>query len=339
MTLRQHLLGGNADSDRPSDLANVILDLLPPARTISREVNRAGLIDITGHADSTNVHGEDVQKLDLYANDLVVNEMRGGGRIAGMASEEVEELISSTEESERNADYVILFDPLDGSSNIDVNISIGTIFSVFRRISPHGPVTLADFLQKGREQVAAGYFVYGSSTMLVFTTGNGVNGFTMDPSTGDFRLSHPDLRIPEFGSVYSCNEGNSEVWDAGTRQYISGLKNKKSPAGKAYSARYVGSLVADFHRNLLKGGIFLYPADRRNPAVPPKGKLRLMYEANPMAFLAEQAGGAATDGTTPILDVEPTEVHQRVALIVGGAGDVKEFEAIYLKALAADGAK
>jgi fructose-1,6-bisphosphatase I len=338
MTLRQYLLGLSGKAAVAPDLGNVILDLLPAARMISYEVNRAGLIDITGHADSTNVHGEAVQKLDLYTNELVVDEMRGGGRIAGMVSEEVEELITVTPEAEHAADYVILFDPLDGSSNIDVNVSIGTIFSVFHRVSPNGPITLADFLQKGREQVAAGYFVYGSSTMLVLTVGDGVHGFTMDPSTGDFRLSHSNVRIPEFGSIYSCNEGNAEVWDEGTRAYIHGLKQKNSPQGKAYSARYVGSLVADFHRNLLKGGIFLYPADRRNPDMPPRGKLRLMYEANPMAFLAEQAGGLATDGTTPIMEVEPTDVHQKVALIVGSAGDVREFEGIYSAALAKSGA-
>lgn len=333
-TLRAHLLGKDAEPiDRT--LADILLDLVPVATGISREVNIAGLAGIIGNADSTNVHGESVQKLDIFSNDLMVGELRATGRIAGMASEEVDEIIPCPSNC-YDAQYVIAFDPLDGSSNIDCNVSIGTIFSIYRRVSPvGGPVEDRDFQQPGTEQVAAGYFLYGSSTMLVYAAGGAVHGFTLDPSTGDFRLSHPDIRTPERGNIYSCNEGNSETWDAGTRAYVAARKKKQEATGKPSSARYVGSLVADFHRNLLKGGIFLYPADRKDPNKPARGKLRLMYEANPMAYVCEHAGGAASDGITRIMEIVPEEVHQKVALIVGGAGDVKDYTEAYAAGMAA----
>jgi fructose-1,6-bisphosphatase I len=336
-TLRTHLVGGQSPlKDRA--LADILLDLVPIATTISREVNKAGLAGIIGRADSTNVHGESVQKLDVLANDLMVEELRAGGRIAGMASEEVDEIIDCPA-SCHDAEHVIAFDPLDGSSNIDCNVSIGTIFSIYRRRSERGgSAELVDFLQPGTEQVAAGYFLYGSSTMLVYTAGNGVHGFTLDPSTGDFRLSHADIKTPARGNIYSCNEGNSETWDEGTRAFVAARKQKQEGTGKPCSARYVGSLVADFHRNLLKGGIFLYPADRKDPTKPAKGKLRLMYEANPMAFVVEQAGGRASDGVTRIMEIRPEGIHQKVPLIVGSADDVREYDAAYAAALASRGA-
>ncbi|MFT4571207.1 MAG: fructose-1,6-bisphosphatase I [Hyphomicrobiaceae bacterium] len=335
-TLRAHLLGTDAEAiDR--SVADIFLDLVPVAATISREVNKAGLAGIIGHHESRNVHGEDVQKLDMFANDLMVDELQAGGRIAGMASEEVEEIIPCPTAC-NDAEHVIAFDPLDGSSNIDCNISIGTIFSIFRRRSPRGTAAvLSDFLQPGTEQVAAGYFLYGSSTMFVYTVGAGVHGFTLDPSTGDFRLSHENIRTPVRATTYSCNEGNSATWDAGTRDFIAGRKQPQAATGKPYSARYVGSLVADVHRNLLKGGIFLYPADRKDPDKPAKGKLRLMYEANPMAFIAEQAGGGASDGVGRIMEIMPDDVHQRVPLIVGSADDVREYNQAYTAATKATG--
>ena len=327
--LRVHLLGRGSGVDVDPEVANILLDTVSAARTISREVHIAAIAGLLGTVNQHNVHGEQQQKLDVLSNDLMVEVLRSAGRVCGMASEEDEDIIAPSSHGE-NADYVIAFDPLDGSSNIDVNISIGTIFSIYRRRSRSGPATVDDFLQPGREQVAAGYYVYGSSTMLVYTAGNGVHGFTLDPSTGEFRMSHAAIRIPERGRIYSCNEGNSDTWDPATRAYVQALKTRDPERGRPYSARYVGSLVADFHRNLLRGGIFLYPADRRDPTVEPKGKLRLMYEANPMAFIVEQAGGLASDGARSILDIQPTEIHQKVPLIVGSAADVREYEAFHV---------
>jgi fructose-1,6-bisphosphatase I len=307
-----------------SELTDIIFDLVSAAKIISHDVNRAGLTDILGIAGTTNVHGETVQKLDVYANELFVSTLRQTGSACGLASEESEHIIAPSE-SGQSSDYVVFFDPLDGSSNIDVNVSIGTIFSIYRRISPSGPATLEDFLRRGVEQVAAGYFIYGSSTMLVYTVGNGVAGFTLDPPTGQFLVSHPDIRIPARGKIYSCNEGNACKWDEPTRLYVNSLKIKDTASGRPYSARYVGSLVADFHRNLLKGGIFLYPADYSDPSKPPTGKLRLMYEANPMAFVVEQAGGTATDGARRIMEIEPTDIHHRVPLVIGSKDDVADY--------------
>ncbi len=317
-------LRGSGQLDR--ELADIILDLVSAAKIISCEVNHAGLIDIQGIAGVTNVHGEDVQKLDIYSNDLLVSILRQTGSACGIASEESEDMIAPSTAG-HSSNYIIFFDPLDGSSNIDVNISIGTIFSVYRRVSQSGPAQLDDFLRKGSHQVAAGYFVYGSSTMLVLTTGKGVTGFTLDQTSGQFLRSHTEIRVPERGKIYSCNEGNAAKWDEGTKQYVQSLKTAQPDGRGSYSARYVGSLVADFHRNLLKGGIFLYPGDYSDASKPPKGKLRLMYEANPMSMIVEAAGGAATDGRTRILDIQAEDIHHRVPLIIGSAADVADYEA------------
>ncbi len=297
------------------NFTSLFSDLVVAAKIISREVNKAGLINIIGSADYTNVQGEEVQKLDEYANNTLVRTMEHGGHLAGMASEEIDGVIDIPDEYPRG-NYLLLFDPLDGSSNIDVNISVGTIFSILRRPDGREKATVGDFLRPGIEQVCAGYIVYGSSTILVYTTGHGVHGFTLDPSVGEFLLSHEDIRIPEKGKIYSINEGNSKYWLPGTQSYIEKVKED------GYKARYVGSLVSDFHRNLLKGGIFLYPADKKSP----NGKLRLLYEANPLAFIVEQAGGCASTGNKRILDIEPEELHQRVPLIIGSKADVEEAE-------------
>lgn len=296
------------------NFTSLFSDLVVAAKIISREVNKAGLIDILGAAGYENVQGEEVQKLDILANSAIVKTMQHGGHLAAMASEEEEEIIPIPKEFPRG-NYLLLFDPLDGSSNIDVNISVGTIFSVLR-YTGEGEASAEDFLKPGVEQVASGYVLYGSSTMFVYTTGHGVHGFTLDPSIGEFLLSHENIRIPEKGKIYSTNEGNSAHWFEGTRAYIERLKD---PASKC-KARYVGSLVSDFHRNLLKGGVFLYPGDKKSP----NGKLRLLYEANPLAFIVEQAGGAASTGDERIMEVAPTEIHQRVPLIIGSRKDVEE---------------
>jgi fructose-1,6-bisphosphatase I len=331
-SLRIHMLGVGGNKRVDPAIVNVLLDLASAAKTIAREVNRAGLAGILGRTDQRNVHGEQVQRLDVYANDLVIESLRRSGSACGMASEEEEEVIAPSPAGEAS-EYVVYFDPLDGSSNIDVNVSIGTIFSIYRRRSASGPAVLEDFLQPGSRQVAAGYFLYGTSTMLVLTLGDGVNGFTLEPSTGEFRLSHPDIRTPERGKVYSCNEGHSSTWDEGTRAYVANLKDQATGEGGPYTARYVGSFVADFHRNLLKGGIFLYPADRRDPARPREGKLRLMYECNTMAMLQEQAGGLATDGDGRILDIVPTGIHHRAPLVIGSRLDVEDYLACHRKHL------
>jgi len=315
-TVQQHIL----DEERlypgaTGDFTALLTSLIVAAKIISREVNKAGLLTILGETGDVNVHGERVQKLDEFAQQMVCRTLGYGGHVCVMASEESEGIIPIPEGSKRGK-YVVMFDPLDGSSNIDVNASIGTIFSIHRKISVGSEDgALEDCLQKGTEQIAAGYFIYGSSTMMVYTTGHGVHGFTLDPSLGEFLLSHENISIPARGKIYSINEGNVSQWDSGTRRYIETLKENKKEAGHPYSLRYIGSLVSDFHRNLLKGGIFLYPG--------PKGKLRLLYEANPMAFLAEQAGGLATDGENSILDIQPDSLHQRTSLVVGSREEVE----------------
>ncbi len=301
-------------------LTTLLMDLIYAAKIISREVNKAGLVDILGLTGTENIHGEEVKKLDEYANNRLFKAMDHGGHLCIMASEENDEIIPIPEQFPKGK-YVLLFDPLDGSSNIDANVSIGTIFSIHRKKTDGENGTLEDCLQKGSDQVAAGYVIYGSSTMLVFTTGQGVNGYTLDPSVGEFILSHIDIKTPSKGKIYSANEGNAKFWDEGTRKYIDYLKEKDSATGRPYSLRYIGSLVADFHRNLLYGGIFLYPADYKDPNKP-KGKLRLLYEASPLAFIVEQAGGMATTGKENIMDIVPTELHQRVPLIIGSREDV-----------------
>lgn len=298
--------------------SQIIRDLVLASRIINREVSKAGLVDIIGITGEVNVQGEEVQKLDIFANDQVKDALFKGGQVCAVGSEEDPDFIFS-DDPNNNGKYIVLVDPLDGSSNIDVNVSIGTIFSIYRRKSQDGQPTTGDLLQRGFEQVAAGYFVYGSSTMLVYTTGYGVNGFTLDPSIGEFLLSHRDMKIPQKCGIYSINEGNYRKFFNGVKQY---LRHIKRDIPKPYSSRYIGSLVADFHRNLLKGGIFMYPGT----IDAPKGKLRLMFEANPMAFIAEQAGGYASDGSQRILDIQPDQLHQRTALFVGNRDEVLRLE-------------
>ncbi len=295
---------------------NILMDIALAAKLIAREVNKAGIVDVLGRTGDTNLHGETVQKLDVYADRVIFNALDHTGNLCCMASEEHPEVLAIPERFP-TGDYALLFDPLDGSSNIDVNVSIGTIFSVHRKVSEGSRGCLEDCLQPGSRQVAAGYVVYGSSTMLVYTTGAGVHGFTLDPSIGEFVLSHPDIRLPEPPQrVYSINEAYSERWQPGVRELVDAFR------AESFSARYIGSLVADAHRTLLQGGIFMYPADRKSP----RGKLRLLYEAAPMAFLFEQAGGYASDGTRPILEVEPTELHQRTPLFLGSRSLVTRAE-------------
>jgi len=302
------------------ELSNLLYDVCLAAKIISRQVRRAGLTDIVGAAGPTavNVSGDVQQKLDLFAHDTIQNAVQYTGRVCVVASEEDEEPMPCPPASRRGK-YVILYDPLDGSSNIDVNVSIGTIFSIHRRVTdPQGDPGLRDCLQLGRDQVAAGYILYGSSTMLVYTTGQGVHGFTLDPTIGEFLLSHADIRMPEVGRYYSVNESNWNRWTAPVQRVVAAFKNGDGRV-QARNARYIGSLVADFHRNLISGGIFLYPADTKNPA----GKLRLLYEAAPLALVVEQAGGLATDGQRPILDIAPTSLHQKTPFIIGSKADVR----------------
>jgi fructose-1,6-bisphosphatase I len=308
------------------DLSNLLYDLCLAAKIISRHVRRAGLTDILGAAGAANVSGDLQQKLDLFARDTVRHAVQHTGRVCIVASEEDQEPMVCPKMS-RHGKYVILYDPLDGSSNIDVNVSIGTIFSIHRRVtSPKGDPGLADCLQVGRKQIAAGYILYGSSTMLVYTTGQGVHGFTLDPTIGEFLLSHPDIRTPEVGKYYSVNESNWNRWTPAVHRVVAAFKNGDSRV-QAKNARYIGSLVADFHRNLISGGIFLYPGDARSA----EGKLRLLYEAAPLALVVEQAGGLATDGHRPILDLVPHELHQKTPFIVGSKADV-EFASLVLSA-------
>lgn len=297
------------------ELSRLLNDIALAAKIVSNDVRKAGLVDhILGAQGGQNVQGEDQQKLDVVADQAFINAFQNGGEVCGIASEENDDFLAFESQSAQNANYVVLFDPLDGSSNIDVNVSIGTIFSIYRRLSPCGTKPdLQDMLQPGTAQVAAGYVLYGSSTILVYSTGNGVNGFTLDPAIGEFFLSHPDLRMPENGRLYAVNEGNLNDFDPQLRAYLAYCQSHENQTGKPYSGRYIGSLVADFHRNLIKGGIYIYPAV---PAAP-QGRLRLLYECNPLAFIAEQAGGLATDGKQRILNIQPTELHQRVGFYIG----------------------
>ena len=304
------------------ELSGILYDLAVAAKMIANKVRSAGLADILGATTVQNVQGETQQKLDVLANEIIVKAMDHGGRLCGMASEEEEGIIEIPEHF-KCGKYVLLFDPLDGSSNIDVNVPVGTIFSVLRKVSASERATVEDMLQPGYKQVAAGYVVYGSSTMMVYTTGQGAHGFTLDPSIGEFLLSHPNIRTPEMGRYFSVNDSYYAMWDESVKQlmrYYRGLDGTR----EAMNVRYVGSLVADFHRNLLHGGVFCYPANRKSP----NGKLRLMYEANPLAFICEQAGGAASDGTRRIMEVPPTDLHQRVPLFLGSKNDVEAAERI-----------
>jgi fructose-1,6-bisphosphatase I len=295
------------------ELSRLLGDIALASKIVSNDVRKAGLVDhILGAQGGQNVQGEEQQKLDVVADEAFIRAFENGGEVCGIGSEENDDFLAFESEQAQNANYVILFDPLDGSSNIDVNVSIGTIFSIYRRVSPQGSkATLADMLQPGTQQVAA--VLYGSSTILVYTTGNGVNGFTLDPSIGEFFLSHPDMKMPENGRLYSVNEGNLNDFDPQLRSYLAYCQSNENQTGKPYSGRYIGSLVADFHRNLIKGGIYIYPT------VPsaPNGRLRLLYECNPLAFIAEQAGGLATDGKRRILDIQPSALHERVGFYIG----------------------
>lgn len=317
ITVQRHIIEQERDHpEATGELTGLLWDLTIAAKIISREVNRAGLADILGLTGQENIHGEEVKKLDEYANDVIIKSMDHGGHLCVMASEENEDIIPIPDQYPKGK-YMLMFDPLDGSSNIDANVSVGTIFSIYRRKTTAGNGTLEDCLRKGVEQVAAGYIVYGSSTMLVYTAGHGSHGFTLDPGIGEFLLSHKNIQIPSRGKIYSINEGNTNTWDEGTRKYINDLKKVTPETGqKPYSLRYIGSLVADFHRTLLYGGIFLYPADYKDPNKP-KSKLRLLYEAAPLAFIVEQAGGKASTGDTAIMEIKAEQLHQKTPLIIG----------------------
>lgn len=305
------------------ELSSLLRDIGLAAKRVNVEVNKAGLVDILGDAGTVNVQGEDVKKLDIYANNQFMGVLQHGISCAGIASEELDEFVAFDDEVSRNSKYVCLFDPLDGSGNIDVNVSIGTIFCIYRRVSDRGTLAAReDFLQKGRNQVAAGYVIYGSSTMLVYATRRGVNGFTLDPSIGEFCLSHPDIKCPTDGKIYSVNHGNFFRYDEGVKKYINLCQNKTKENGGPYTQRYIGSMVADVHRNLIKGGIFTYPGTTDRPG----GKLRLLYECNPFAFIVEVAGGKATDGKQRILDIQPAELHQRSPFFVGSKNMMAELE-------------
>ncbi len=328
ITITQHLLMEEQQNPEATGAFTYLLnELIVAAKVISREVNKAGLVDILGSTGEINVQQERVQKLDVFANRVIIERMQHIGQLCCMGSEEVAELIDIPDQYPKG-NYILLFDPLDGSSNIDVNVSIGTIFGIYRKESDETNVDflLSDVLQSGIKQVAAGYFIYGSSTIMVYTTGNGVNGFTLYPSVGEFLLSHENIRIPEKGKIYSTNEGNYQYWDENTKALVEYFKAKDKSTNRPYTSRYVGSLVADFHRNLLKGGIFMYPADLKDPKKP-TGKLRLMVEANPLAMVVKEAGGYASDGQDPILEIQPTDLHQRVPLYIGSKEDVKTAEA------------
>jgi fructose-1,6-bisphosphatase I len=305
------------------ELSSLLRDMGLAAKRVNVEVNKAGLVDILGDAGTINVQGEEVKKLDVYANNQFMGVLQHGISCAGIASEELDDYVAFDDEISKKSNYVCLFDPLDGSANIDVNVSIGTIFSVYRRVSPLGTIaTLDDFLQPGQQQVAAGYIVYGSSTMMVYATRRGVNGFTLDPSIGEFTLSHPDIKCPDKGKIYSVNHGNFFQYDEGVKKYITACQKKDKTTGGPYTQRYIGSMVSDVHRNLIKGGIFMYPGTTDKP----KGKLRLLYECNPFAYIVEAAGGKATNGVKRILDVQPTELHQRTPFFVGSKTMMEELE-------------
>ena len=323
-TITQHILREQRENPEATGAFTILLyELIVAAKVISREVNKAGLGEILGATGEINIQEEAVQKLDVYANRIIIERMQHIGQLCCMGSEEIADLIDIPPQYPKG-NYILLFDPLDGSSNIDVNISIGTIFGIYKKEGDETDINflLHEALQPGYKQVAAGYFIYGSSTIMVYTTGEGVHGFTLFPSVGEFLLSHEDIRIPERGKIYSVNESNYGYWDDNTRALVDYFKAKDKETGRPYTSRYVGSLVADFHRNLLKGGIFMYPADLKDPKKA-TGKLRLMVEANPLAMVVEQAGGYASDGHGPILKIQPTELHQRVPLYIGSKKDVE----------------
>ena len=309
------------------ELTRLINSIRLAGKIVNHEVNKAGLVDILGTAGEENIQGEDQQKLDVYANEVFIKNLVNREIVCGIASEEEDDFISIQGNNNKNENkYVVLMDPLDGSSNIDVNVSVGTIFSIYRRITPVGtPVTIEDFLQPGKNQVAAGYIVYGTSTMIVYSTGHGVNGFTLNPAIGTYYLSHPNMQFPDKGYIYSVNEGNYVHFPKGVKEYIQYCQEEEED--RPYTSRYIGSLVSDFHRNMIKGGIYFYPSTSKSP----NGKLRLLYECNPMAFLAERAGGKASDGFNRILDIKPSELHQRVPFFCGNKDMVDKLESFMKK--------
>jgi fructose-1,6-bisphosphatase I len=325
ISLDRHIIDEQRRYGGRGDFSAILSQIIFAAKVVAAQVSHAGLIeDILGRTGNKNVQGEEVQKLDVYANNMFINALNYIGKVCVMASEEDPDLILVPKEHPKG-EYVVMFDPLDGSTNIDVNVSIGTIFGIYKRVSDGEDGILDDCLQPGHKLFGAGYIIYSSSVNLVYSTGNGVNAFSLDPSVGEFVLSNPNIKIPPRGKIYSTNEGNYTYWKKGTREYIDYLKSENNKTGKPYSTRYIGSLVADFHRNLLKGGIFLYPEDTKDPKKP-TGKLRLLYEANPLAYIAEQAGGYASTGYERILDIKPAKLHQRVPLIIGSKEDVLEYE-------------
>ena len=323
-TLKNFLAWNNNRSleKNNEDLQKVLNDLAEASISVSKDISRAGLIDgFLGAQGGQNVQGEDQQKLDLIADNAFIDVLEKGGAVCGVASEENENFVSFNNPKSQSGSYVVLFDPLDGSSNIDVNVSIGTIFSIYKRISPlNGPACIEDMLQKGTEQVAAGYTLYGSSTMFVYTSGQGVNGFTLESRKEEFYLSHPDMKMPVKGRYYAMNEGNINECNPKIIDYIKYCQSRENDYGSPYSGRYIGSLVADFHRNLIKGGIYIYPCTKNAP----EGRLRLLYECNPLAFISEQAGGLSTTGTQRIMDIQPEKLHQRVAFFTGSKNMVEK---------------
>jgi fructose-1,6-bisphosphatase I len=324
VTLHEFIMDRQADFPfATGELSRLLSDIAIASKIVSKDVRRAGLLEnFLGAQGATNVQGEEQQKLDVIADNQFIQMFKTGGEVCGIASEENDDFMAFDSETSKNGKYVVLFDPLDGSSNIDVNVSIGTIFSIYRRKSPVGTkATLEDMMQRGEDQIAAGYVLYGSSTMLVYTTGKGVNGFTLDPSIGEFCLSHPDMQMPETGRIYAMNEGNINICEAGIKEYIETYCQQTLPGAKRpYSGRYIGSLVADFHRNLIKGGIYIYP----DTTTDPEGKLRLLYECNPLAFIAEQAGGLATTGRERVMSITPERLHQRIPYFVGSKKMVEQ---------------
>lgn len=328
-TLSEFITERQADFPYASgDLSRLLSDIGIASKIVNQQVNKAGLGDILGAQGAVNVQGEQQQKLDVYADETFIRSFKNGGMVCGIGSEENDYYVAFEKDLCKKGKYVVLFDPLDGSSNIDVNVSIGTIFSIFRRKSSIGDkADVNDFLQRGDEQVAAGYVIYGSSTMLVYTTGYGVNGFTLEPSIGEFCLSHPNMTIPEDGNTYSINEGNMNQTGKGVQEYIKYCKDIDKKTSRPYTARYIGSLVADFHRNLIKGGIYIYPSTEKAP----DGKLRLLYECSPLAYLIEQAGGIASDGYNRIMEIQPTELHQRIPYFIGSKKMVEKAESFMRK--------
>lgn len=323
-TLNEFIIERQADfAYAKGELSRLLYSIGVAAKIVNKKVNKAGLVDILGASGQVNVQGEEQKKLDIFADEQFIGALKASGECCGLATEENDEIVTFDSNMSKDGKYIVCMDPLDGSSNIDVNVSIGTIFSIYRRITPRGTKPeKEDFLQKGSKQIAAGYVIYGSSTMMVYTTGRGVNGFTLDPSIGEFCLSNPEIKTPKYGSIYSINEGNYVDFPEGVKKFIKYCQVKELETNRPYTSRYIGSLVADFHRNLLKGGIYLYPST----AKAPKGKLRLLYECNPIAFIAEQAGGLASDGVTRVMKIKPESLHQRVPFYTGSVNLVKKVE-------------